>query len=444
MKAFRIIAVSLFCALVFCSCSDNSKKLESGTWELDAKASYEVRNNKRHYFDEQITDSTKLEDHKYIMDFDDGEAFIYTKDSKGEEHKKYKYHTDKEHFYIDGTECTIIKLSDKKLIFECSDDDELIHYEFDNMYYSPFLHDWLFWFGIIWMIVIFVAVAVGSFRGILGWNSTPFDINEPEDEESLSDETIQLMGNCKDYVDHYIETDKGMNEICEINDGLWHTMRTGRVFWRKVSEGELYLMSNNESGEKKVIAQLPDGKIPFEGGLTRLNRIRKFVIGKGNPRNVRRWLQTKEGLDWQNTADGIIWTREQVFIDNQNSFARKCRLKSKEEWKEGLKMSLIWSAIWSVIWFIIACIVEGKVFKRIADGTLSEFIKGISLVDALIAFSKLYIAFFILYALWFITMMACNLISEALAGKWYHKPLVHFKDFSRRVHVVNKANKIYD
>ena len=387
MKAFKIIATSLFCVLALYSCQDNNDKLESGTWEPDAKASYEVRNNKRHYFDEWINDTTKLEDYKYILDFEDGNVFIYSKEPKGEERKSYKYHADKDHFYIDGSEYTIIKLSDSKLILECGDDDELVHCEFDNLYYSPFINGWLFWFQIIGMVVVFVAVAVGSFRGILGWNSTPsYDFDESQDEEHPNDEEIQLMEDCKDYVNHYIESNEGMNEICEIDDGLWQTMRDGRFFWRRVSEGESYLMSNNESGEKKVIAQLPDGMIPFEGGLPRLRRIRNYVIEKGSPRDLRKWLRTREGLDWQNTADGIIWTREQVFIDNRNSYARKWQLKSKEEWMELLKPSLIWSAVWSVIWFVVFCLVEGKVFKRITEGTLSEFIKGISLVDSLIAF----------------------------------------------------------
>ncbi len=121
MKSLRIIAISLFCALVFCSCKSNNDKLESDSWELDAEASYYVNHNERHYADEFPG--------QYFWDFNEGEVVIY----KGEKHKTTKYHTDKNHFYIDGTDFTIIKLNSRKLICEVIDDNGFHHLEFNRI-----------------------------------------------------------------------------------------------------------------------------------------------------------------------------------------------------------------------------------------------------------------------------------------------------------------------
>lgn len=439
MKNGRLLLILLLCVFAFSSCTKDYSELIEGTWELDAKASYKVKNNKRQYFDEQMNDSAKFADYKCFAEFDDGEVFFYSKEPNGEKKYTRKYHLDKDCFYIDGVKNTIIKLNDSKLVFECRERNELIHYEFDNMYYRPFLSDWLFWICFIWTIVVFVAVAVGSFRGYLGWVSNPpfNDFDNTQVNESLSDENIQMVEKCKFFVDKIIESDEGMNSLCDKNDAFWQQIKDSSYFSRKLEDREVCVTC----GDEELV--LPDGEFFFEGGLTRAPRIYNFVNSKGSTKELRRWLRTKEGLDWQNSADGLIWTRDQVFISNCNSHARKKQLKSKKFWTENLKESLIWSLISSLIGLVVFIIVEGNVFKRVTDGTFAEYIKDISLINACVIFSVLYVFMFLFYALFFISGdTAFRFISPVLAEKWFQKPIIRFKVFSRRVHAVNKAENV--
>ena len=54
MKNGRILLLSLLCVLAFSSCKKDYSEFIVGTWELDKENSYEISNNKRHYYDDII------------------------------------------------------------------------------------------------------------------------------------------------------------------------------------------------------------------------------------------------------------------------------------------------------------------------------------------------------------------------------------------------------
>lgn len=75
MKAFRIIAVSLFCTMLFSSCQKNYEKLIEGCWQVNVDKSYYNEKGTRHYYGDE-----SIEAHFFLIKFENG--FIITNNGK--------------------------------------------------------------------------------------------------------------------------------------------------------------------------------------------------------------------------------------------------------------------------------------------------------------------------------------------------------------------------
>ena len=71
MKGINKIIIAFLCVLAFCSCQRDYTKLIVGTWELDKEASYETRQGKRHYYDEQIKNPDEGTKYHHRISFSD-------------------------------------------------------------------------------------------------------------------------------------------------------------------------------------------------------------------------------------------------------------------------------------------------------------------------------------------------------------------------------------
>lgn len=75
MKAFRIIAVSLFCTMLFSSCQKNYEKLIEGCWQVNVDKSYYNEKGTRHYYGDE-----SIEALFFLIKFENG--FIITNNGK--------------------------------------------------------------------------------------------------------------------------------------------------------------------------------------------------------------------------------------------------------------------------------------------------------------------------------------------------------------------------
>lgn len=127
MKAIKIIALSMLCALAFSSCKKNYSELIVGTWQVDKSVSYYVHNGKRIYLDDIRKNDGKI---ILIAFYEDGQC----KTSDGD---VARYHIDGDQVYIDGEGVRILKLNNKRMVLE----NDTYHGEFDVYYYKSKAED---------------------------------------------------------------------------------------------------------------------------------------------------------------------------------------------------------------------------------------------------------------------------------------------------------------
>lgn len=131
MKAFRIIAVSLFCTMLFCSCQKNYEKLIEGSWQGIVEKSYYIEDGKRNYFGDERNGTAffriELEDGLYELLW--GYSQVEKTIDKG------KYHIDKDMVFIKGEPACISKINNKTMVLENSE----VHMEFDRINYNSIL-----------------------------------------------------------------------------------------------------------------------------------------------------------------------------------------------------------------------------------------------------------------------------------------------------------------
>lgn len=123
MKAIKIIALSMLCALAFSSCQRNYSELIVGTWQVDKSVSYRICNGKRIY-----SDDVRENDRKTILIafYEDGQY----KTSDGE---VARYHIDGDYIYNNGEGLKIIKLNNKRMVLESGDSHgDYYHVELDR------------------------------------------------------------------------------------------------------------------------------------------------------------------------------------------------------------------------------------------------------------------------------------------------------------------------
>ncbi len=131
MNSFRIIAVSLFCTMLFSSCQKNYERLIEGSWQGIEERSYYVANGKRHYLGDEGDEAAS-----FRIQFENGFYNLLWGYSHGKETAdKGKYHIDKDMVFIKGDPARISKMNNTTMVLENSE----VHIEFDRIDYNPFL-----------------------------------------------------------------------------------------------------------------------------------------------------------------------------------------------------------------------------------------------------------------------------------------------------------------
>lgn len=155
MKAFRIIAVSLFCTMLFSSCQKNYEKLIEGCWQVNVDKSYFIEKGKRSYFDDESGVPF------YLIKFENG-SFVTNNEKKSNntdptsdkwDYDDYalqellnsfhiidngKYHIDKDSIFSKEGVAYISKMNNSTMVLENTE----VHIEFDRIdcnYFSAVL-----------------------------------------------------------------------------------------------------------------------------------------------------------------------------------------------------------------------------------------------------------------------------------------------------------------
>ncbi len=159
-KRTLYLIIPLLGLLLFCSCQTNYEKLIRGKWNVDVDKSYYINKGQRIYLSD-IASQGKAQ----FQFFDNG--IVSFKDEMREENV-VRYHLEKDFLYIDGHTLHIVKMNNKRMIYEDergSDDSEFDHVELTRVDYNAF-DMWCInikchvpWW--IWVLTIAVLVIIG-------------------------------------------------------------------------------------------------------------------------------------------------------------------------------------------------------------------------------------------------------------------------------------------
>lgn len=154
MKSLRIIAVSLFCTMLFSSCQKNYEKLIEGSWQIVAEKSYYVENGERNYFGDERNVVPF-----FRIQFEDGFYKLLYGYAQGKKNvDKGKYHIDKDMVFIKGAPAHISKMDNKTMVLENSS----VHLELDRIDHDSFIMFFKnilcspFWVRIVACIILLV------------------------------------------------------------------------------------------------------------------------------------------------------------------------------------------------------------------------------------------------------------------------------------------------
>lgn len=112
----KLLLLSVYCFLAFCSCQKDAEHLCWGYWKVDTNASYIIEQGKRHYFSEM-----KIDDVIPVMQFDtEGNVNIFLADGTN---KSAKCHFDKDCFIAEGEIFRVIQSSPLTMTIESVNND---------------------------------------------------------------------------------------------------------------------------------------------------------------------------------------------------------------------------------------------------------------------------------------------------------------------------------
>lgn len=417
MKDIKIIVISFLCVLAFYSCQRDYTKLIVGTWELDKEASYETRQDKRHYYDEQIKDSADYAKYYYKITFSDAatrDVTVEYADTRNSKARQSKYHIEGDNIYIEGERIHIVELSKRKMILEGHDEDESAHSEFhkiSNDSLSIFEIVCTVWtaFGMLFLFIYFIVRLVLSIvKSIRGekvyrvWDGYPFR-REWCDEDKFDEDNN--------------------NEHVERFHKWFHHIRPS---WAKMDDYGL------ENG-KRILTSMDDSQWDTLHNTEPIcstycnyviSPIYYFIRRLGSRKSLHRWLQSDDGIKWQHSVDGIIWVRDVVHTIN-------CQKHSVPRYSFGFVLKETAEAtIITCIFFAILFLVKSWVFgdEEIKDVILYSLVLG------------LYVG--VLVLLYDLSRVMDSIAIKA-DERFMGKSTIYYKDFAHKIDEINKKHNIF-
>jgi hypothetical protein len=449
MKCIKII-IAFLCVLAFCSCNKDYDKLIEGEWELDKKASYVLKGGDTCYYSPY---DSIAGNYSYRESFEDGNYrpfFVLTNEERQYgKSKKYNIVQDSIYFGTDSVPITrksrIVKINKGKLIQEgYNNSNNFFHHEFNKV-------------GFSWVSYIFTLIGLIWLGGYLifrlgglvlhYWRNRIYQYGEvyenTEDEEVATEELLAIKQALKPNVRDFIKSESGRDELSSMGDGIWQNIRESRTCYRKYSDHDLFIKKDekNDDMSDENMYRLPNGCIPFDGGVIVLPHIYEFIISKGRRSKLRAWLRSEEGLEWQKSADGIVWVRDVIYNINSCKFTiwsgddgNNCGslwFNLRKRLKEDLIGFLIASIVWSIIYLLV----------DLLSGENYTFWEGFVYVLFCILFLMiLFLMFFILDYL-LVILIKFSALKEG--EHFMKKSTIYYKDFAKKVTETNKKRKVY-
>lgn len=170
MKAIKIIALSMLCALAFSSCQKNYEKLIEGEWQSKADVSYFVEKGKRNYFSDDKKGEMTIKLTLGNMNMLSEEGYLVNNVYNVAEKMNGPYHVDKDEIFIGGDHIHIVKVNNTTMIWERTGDEfDSFHIEFVRIENDPIRMFFAnIWYSIpiwVWIIIgVFIIVLWGAYK----------------------------------------------------------------------------------------------------------------------------------------------------------------------------------------------------------------------------------------------------------------------------------------
>lgn len=438
--------------LALYSCNKDYDKLIVGEWELDKNASYKIKDGDTCYF------SSTFGVYSLWESFDDSnyKTSFYV-DTNGErylgETRKYNIVQDSIYFGTDSVPITsrwrFVKINKGKLILERyyhHRKDNLVYYEFNKVGFS-----WASYIFTLICLIIGLILLGGYLIFRLGglvlhyWRNRIYQYGEvyenTEDKEVDTEDLLAIKQALKPNVRNYIESERGRDELSSMGDGIWQDIRHSRTCYRKYSDHDLFIKKDekNDVMSDENMYRLPNGCIPFDGGVIVLPPIYEFIMSKGRRSKLRAWLRSEEGIEWQKSADGIVWVRDVIYNINSCKFTI---------WSGGINCGSLWFNLRKrlkeyLIGVWIASII-GSIINLLVDllsGENYTFWEGFVYVLFWILFLMIWSLMFFILDYLLVILIKFSALKEG--EHFMKKSTIYYKDFANKVTETNKKLKVY-
>lgn len=422
MKGINKIIIAFLCVLAFCSCQRDYTKLIVGTWELDKEASYETRQGKRHYYDEQIKNPDEGTKYHHRISFSDAstrDVRVEIDDPHHPETKQSKYHIEGNNVYIDGERLNIVELNKRKMIIEGHDEDESVHSEFhkisnDSLSRFEIVCAVLTAFGMLFLFIYFIVrlvlSIVKSIRGekvySVSWNDYSFRREWCDEDKFDEDKKNEHVG----------QFHKMYHDIIDLYGTSW-----AKVDDPVLERGKCILTSMDDCQWETLHDTEP---ICYYYCNYHIVPIYDFISRIGGRKRIHRWLQSDVGVKWQHSIDGIIWVRDVVYKIN-------CQKHSVPKHSFGFVLKETAEAtIITCIIFAILFLVKSWVFgdEEIKDVILYSLVLG------------LYVG--VLVLLYDLSRVMDSIAIKA-DDRFMGKSTIYYKDFAHKIDEINKKHNIF-
>ena len=445
------MTITFVSILSFCSCNKDYDKLIEGEWEMDPKASYVLKGGDTCYF----SYDSIYGKYSYGESYEDGNFrpfFVLTNEER-QYGKSAKYNIVQDSIYLSRDSVSItgksrlVKITKGKLIHEgYNGRNNFIHLEFNKVGFS-----WVWYVFQLICTIIFFLWLVGYLIFRLGrlvshYYRTPiYQYGEVyENLEHAKEDTEELLAikqALKPNVRDFIKSESGRDELSSMGDGIWQNIRESRTCYRKYSDHDLFIKKDekNDDMSDENMYRLPNGCIPFDGGVIVLPHIYEFIMSKGRRSKLRAWLRSEEGLEWQKSADGIVWVRDVIYNINSCKFTIwSGGINCGSLWfnlRKGLKEVSIGFLIASIVWSIIYLLVD------LLSGENYTFWEGFVYVLFWILFLMILLLMFFILDYLLVILIKFSALKEG--EHFMKKSTIYYKDFANKVNETNKKLKVY-
>lgn len=421
MKDIKIIVISFLCVLAFYSCQRDYTKLIVGTWELDKEASYETRQDKRQYYDEQIKDSADYAKYYYKITFSDAatrDVTVEYADTRNSKARQSKYHIEGDNIYIEGERIHIVELSKRKMILEGHDEDESTHSEFhkssnDSISIFEIVCTVICAFSIIFLFIYFIVRLVLSIvKTIRGekvyrvWDGYPFRREWCDEDKFDEDKKNEHVGQFHEMY----------HDIIDLYGTSW-----AKVDDPVLERGKCILTSMDDCQWETLHDTEP---ICYNYCYYDFFPIYDFISRIGGRKRIHRWLQSDVGFKWQHSIDGIIWVRDVVYKIN-------CQKHSVPRHSFGFVLKETAEAT------IITCIIFAILFL------VKSWVFGDEEIKAVILYSLVLGLYVGVLVLLYDLSRVMDSIAIKADERFMGKSTIYYKDFAHKIDEINKKHNIF-